>query len=45
MKKIKIMLLAILCLCLIGGTTGCALMDDAINDIKGDPMTTTVKRS
>ena len=36
MKKIKIMLLAILCLCLIGGTTGCALMDDAINDIKGD---------
>ena len=36
MKKIKIMLLAILCLCLIGGTTGCALMDDTINDIKGD---------
>ena len=36
MKKIKIMLLAILCLCLIGGTTGCARMDDAINDIKGD---------
>lgn len=36
MKKIKIMLLAILCLCLISGTTGCALMDDAINDIKGD---------
>lgn len=36
MKKIKIMLIAILCLCFAGGTTGCALMDDAINDIKGD---------
>ena len=35
-KKLKIMLLAILCLCFAGGTVGCALMDDAINDIKGD---------
>lgn len=35
-KKLKIMLLAILCLCFAGGAAGCALMDDAINDIKGD---------
>lgn len=35
-KKLKIMLLAILCLCFAGGAAGCALMDDAVNDIKGD---------
>ena len=35
-KKFKIMLLVTLCICLIGGATGCALLDDTINDIKGD---------
>lgn len=35
-KKLKIMLLTILCLCFAGGGAGCALMDDTINDIKGN---------
>ena len=35
-KKLKIMLLVTLCICLIGGATGCALLDDTINDIKGN---------
>ena len=35
-KKLKIMLLVILCLCFAGGAAGCALMDDTINDIKGN---------
>lgn len=36
MKKLKIMLLTILCLCFAGGAAGCALLDDTLNDIKGD---------
>ena len=36
MKKFKNVLLAILCLFLVTGATGCALLDDTLNDIKGD---------
>ena len=35
-KKLKIMLLVTLCICLIGGVTGCAVLDDTINEIKGN---------
>lgn len=35
-KSLKIMLLVTLCICLIGGATGCALLDDTINEIKGN---------
>lgn len=30
-KKLRFILLTVLCLCLIGGVTGCAALDDAIN--------------
>ena len=36
MKKFKNVLLTILCLFLVTGATGCALLDDTLNDIKGD---------
>ena len=35
-KKLRFILLTVLCLCLIGGVTGCAALDDAINEIKGN---------
>ena len=36
MKKFKNVLLAILCLFLVTGATGCASLNDTLNDIKGD---------
>lgn len=35
-KKLRLILLTVLCLCLIGGVTGCAVLDDTINEIKGN---------
>lgn len=35
-KKLRFILLTVLCLCLIGGVTGCAALDDTINEIKGN---------
>lgn len=35
-EKLRFILLTVLCLCLIGGVTGCAALDDAINEIKGN---------
>ena len=35
-KKLRLILLVTLCLCLIGGVTGCAVLDDTINEIKGN---------
>lgn len=35
-KKLRLILLTVMCLCLIGGVTGCAVLDDAINEIKGN---------
>lgn len=35
-KKLRLILLTVMCLCLIGGVAGCAVLDDAINEIKGN---------
>lgn len=35
-KKLRLILLTVMCLCLIGGVTGCAVLDDTINEIKGN---------
>lgn len=35
-KKLRLILLTVLCLCLIGGFTGCSVLDNAINEIKGN---------
>ena len=35
-KKLRLIILTVLCLCLIGGVTGCAVLDDTINEIKGN---------
>ncbi len=35
-KTIKRILCVVLCICIIGGVTGCGLINDTINDIKGD---------
>lgn len=35
-KKLRLILLTVLCLCLIGGVTGCAAFDDVINEFKGN---------
>ena len=32
-KKLRFIILTVLCLCLIGGVTGCAVLDDTINEI------------
>lgn len=35
-KKLRLILLTVMCFCLIGGVTGCAVLDDTINEIKGN---------
>ena len=35
-KKLRFISLAVLCFCFISGITGCATLDDAINEIKGN---------
>lgn len=35
-KKLRLIVLTVLCLCLIGGITGCAVLDDTINEIEGN---------
>ena len=35
-KKLRLILLTVLCLCLISGFTGCSVLDNAINEIKGN---------
>lgn len=35
-KKLRFILLVVLCFCLISGAAGCAALDDAINEIKGN---------
>lgn len=35
-KKLRLILLTVMCLCLISGVTGCAVLDDTINEIKGN---------
>lgn len=35
-KKLRLILLTVMCLCLIGGVTGCAVLDDTVNEIKGN---------
>ena len=35
-KKLRFILLSVLCFCLISGAAGCAALDDAINEIKGN---------
>lgn len=35
-KKLRLIILTVLCLCLIGGVTGCAVLDDTINEIRGN---------
>lgn len=36
MKKIKLLLATIICICIIAGLTGCAANDDYMNDVKGN---------
>lgn len=36
MKRIKALLAAIICICVITGLTGCAANDDYMNDVKGN---------
>ena len=35
-KKIKVLVCAVLCVCLFGGLMGCAAFDDAMNEFKGN---------
>ena len=35
-KKLRFISLVVLCFCFISGITGCAALDDAINEIKGN---------
>lgn len=36
MKRIKVLLATIICICVITGLTGCAANDDYMNDVKGN---------
>lgn len=36
MKRIKVLLATIICICIITGLTGCAANDDYMNDVKGN---------
>lgn len=36
MKRIKLILAAIICICIVSGLTGCAANDDYMNDVKGN---------
>lgn len=36
MKRIKVLLAIIICICIITGLTGCAANDDYMNDVKGN---------
>ena len=36
MKRIKVLLATIICICIITGITGCAANDDYMNDVKGN---------
>lgn len=36
MKRIKALLAAIICICIVSGLTGCAANDDYMNDVKGN---------
>lgn len=36
MKRIKVLLTTIICICVITGLTGCAANDDYMNDVKGN---------
>ena len=36
MKRIKVLLATIICICIITGLTGCAANDDYLNDVKGN---------
>ena len=36
MKRIKVLLATIICICVITGLTGCAANDDYLNDVKGN---------
>lgn len=36
MKRIKLILAAIICICIVSGLTGCATNDDYMNDVKGN---------